>query len=72
MKVRHWQQPNRYKFRRFNSRTREGATMSVNQLVEKIKVSIHAPVKVRQHIRTMLTLSDRFNSRTREGATKLN
>ena len=48
VKVRQKDITNNFSYRSFNSRTREGATVSFTNLQEKIIVSIHAPVKVRQ------------------------
>ena len=53
----------------FNSRTREGATLSQKILLMILTVSIHAPVRVRQANADKLYSHMGFNSRTREGAT---
>ena len=53
----------------FNSRTREGATFSLSEIVFFNFVSIHAPVRVRLVHITQFPIFIGFNSRTREGAT---
>ena len=55
---------------RFNPRTRKGATLTVFSIFQLLRVSIHAPVKVRLISLKHLSLSYcSFNPRTREGAT---
>ena len=56
-------------FRRFNSRTREGATEQSLKKFPDNEVSIHAPVRVRLHFGDNDEGFFGFNSRTREGAT---
>ncbi len=56
-------------FRRFNSRTRVGATGVGNSLAAHVDVSIHAPVWVRRKPFFGTTVRISFNSRTRVGAT---
>ena len=53
----------------FNPRTREGATRRQTYYEIIIRVSIHAPVRVRHVIINFLLAIPRFNPRTREGAT---
>ena len=55
--------------RSFNSRSREGATLIKKLSALTPLVSIHAPVKERQHLRHSLAKPICFNSRSREGAT---
>ena len=53
----------------FNSRTREGATSNVFDVIKINPVSIHAPVRVRHGVPAECFGVESFNSRTREGAT---
>ena len=55
----------------FNSRSREGATQSIEIRYASTRVSIHAPVRERRSRRAKaVPMSVRFNSRSREGATE--
>ena len=53
----------------FNSRTCEGATGRLGNVVGEHAVSIHAPVKVRPAFHRCTAPAEGFNSRTCEGAT---
>ena len=53
----------------FNSRTRVGATETLESIAVSVLVSIHAPVWVRQGMRKLYPQHKSFNSRTRVGAT---
>ena len=54
----------------FNPRTREGATVRHGTGIERRKVSIHAPVRVRLLVSLLWDITRSFNPRTREGATR--
>ena len=55
--------------KRFNSRSREGATFVYSVLELCNLVSIHAPVRERRTDKNMIPSKVSFNSRSREGAT---